>query len=373
MQDPHQCRTGGSGGDLKRCSLFRAAVEQYEKAHNDHSEATQTRQLTDLPLLVADRVLDHALATKDLPRQPASTNAPVQGTSLCIAAIDTIVQLLLKKAALYALRATARYTDDRIKLERLHGLWDKALLTYQVAVNNQYMIAAWLLAAKRDESYHQQLEWHGAQIQGCAMCFHEATQLLADPQQTSLTLSRCLQSIVRFAELFRNEFGAAQYRIEPKTLAKWFTNALAALKVGHTDVLSNAWLRAAEKGPDVYDAEVRRVDATLVDAGAAVAQCLHDIAVSTVAQQMEQVVALKMTLGELETVETCVLIASLTDSKDEVNLLIATAEGARRRMGTMRNLRAPLPGIRPVALSARDKKLNGGGGSVVSFCSVLRF
>jgi hypothetical protein len=109
-------------------------------------------------------------------------------------------------------------------------------------------------------------------------------------------------------------------------------------------VLGNAWLRAAEKGADVYDAEVRRVDATLVDAGAAAAQCLHDIAVATAAQQMEQVVALKMTLEELETVETCVLIASLTGSKDEVNLLIATAEGARRRMDTMRNLRAPLPG-----------------------------
>jgi HPt (histidine-containing phosphotransfer) domain-containing protein len=107
------------------------------------------------------------------------------------------------------------------------------------------------------------------------------------------------------------------------------------LREGPTDVLGNAWLRAAEKGADVYDAEVRRADATLVDAGAAVAQCLHDIAVATATQQMEQVVALAMTLEELETVETCVLSASLTDCNDEVNQLIATAEGARKRMRTM--------------------------------------
>jgi hypothetical protein len=175
-------------GDLKLCSLFRAAVEQYEMAQKDYSEPTQTRQLTNLPLLVADRVLDHALATKDLPRQPASTNAPVQGTSSCIAAIDTIVQLLLKKAELCALRATARCTDDRIKLERLHGLCDKALLTYQVAVNNQYMIAAWLLAARRDKSYHQQLEWHGAQVKGCESVF---TKLLSFWPIHSRRHSRC--------------------------------------------------------------------------------------------------------------------------------------------------------------------------------------
>jgi hypothetical protein len=78
------------------------------------------------------------------------------------------------------------------------------------------MIAAWRLAAKGDESHHQQLEWHGAQVQESAKCFHEAAQLLADPQQTSLTLSRCLQSIVRFAGLLRNEIGTPQYRNEPR-------------------------------------------------------------------------------------------------------------------------------------------------------------
>jgi hypothetical protein len=116
-------------GDLKLCSLFKAAVEEYEWAQRLLSESMQTSQRKDLPLLVADRILNHALATKGLPSQPASTNAPAQGTSLCIAAIDAIVQLLMKKAELYALRATGGCTDDSLKLERLNGLCDKALLT----------------------------------------------------------------------------------------------------------------------------------------------------------------------------------------------------------------------------------------------------
>jgi hypothetical protein len=321
-------------GDLTLCSLFRTAAEQYERALKGLKETLQTGQRLNFPLLVADRILNRALATKGLPRQPASTNAPAQGTSFCFAAIDAIVQLLVKKAELYALRAAAACMCDSVKHKELRGLCDKALSMYQAAANDGYQIAECHLNPRTDKSSCQQLEWHGAQAQECAMCFHEAAQLLGDPQ-TLPALSRCLQSIARFAGLLRPDFGSLGHRIEPKTVSKWFSNALAALREGPTDVLGNAWLRAAEKGADVYDAEVRRADATLVDAGAAVAQCLHDIAVAAATQQVEQVVALKMMLEELETVETCVLSASLTDSKDEVNQLIATAEGARKRMRTM--------------------------------------
>jgi hypothetical protein len=290
-------------GDLKLCSLFKVAVEQYERAQNVFNEVLYTSQHMDVALLVADRLLNHALTARNSPSLPDSTYDPAPVLRLCATEIERIVQLLRRTAELDSLCGATGCLNDSVGSKGLRDLCESARQMCEAAVSDAYRLAARHLALKNDTASSQRLEWHFSQLQECAKCFHEAAQVLADPQ-TPPALSRCLYSIEALSVRLSAEFRFSYYRIEPTTLARWYRNALSALKRDPTDAAGNAWLRAADKGAEVYDAEDRRQEAALVDTAEAVALCLRDIAVATAAQQTKQVVWLQKMLEQLVIVET---------------------------------------------------------------------
>jgi hypothetical protein len=113
------------------------------------------------------------------------------------------------------------------------------------------------------------LQWHSADARECAKCFHEAAQAFADPQ-TPPALARCLQSLAHFTEVSQNALPDSLFsRIGPERLLRWFSNAATELKQDPTDAAGNLWLRAAEMGQEVYEAEDRGADVALLDARAA--------------------------------------------------------------------------------------------------------
>jgi hypothetical protein len=332
-------------GDLLACNLFKAAVEQYERAQNVFNEVLYTSQHMDVALLVADRLLNHALTAKNIPSLPDSTYDPAPVLHLCATEIERIVQLLRRTADLDSLCGATGCLNDSVGSKGLRDLCESARQMCEAAVSDAYRQAARHLALKNDTASSQRLEWHFSQLQECAKCFHEAAQVLADPK-TPPALFRCLYSIEAFSVRLSAEFRFSYYRIEPTTLARWYRNALSALKRDPTDAAGNAWLRAANKGEEVYDAEGSRQEAARVDALEAVALCLRDIAVATAAQQTKQVVWLQKMLEQLVIVETCAHRVSLTNSRRKVDALNAKAEVARTRVEELKKILGQLQGRR---------------------------
>jgi hypothetical protein len=334
-------------GDLQLYTLFTTAIRYFDMAMN-YGEPGGKGWRTEFALPVADRVLNHALTAKQLDSVPPSAGTQLTVQHSCAAEIEQTVWLLIRQAELGALCAAADRRNDSACCTKLRGLCDKARSMYQAAVGDEYEIATHRLTSRRDDGSDRQnlrrLEWHGARARECAKCYHEAAQALAN-SQTPPALFRCLHSVARFTDDSYNvESASLHSRIEPGRLARWFSNAVTALKQDPTDAAGNAWLRAAEKGQEVYDAEDRRVDGTLLDAGAAIALSLQDIAVAVEGQQTEQVAVLRAVVEQLEIVEVCILSANTADSQDEVNVLIATADVARSRVEELMKSSAEVQG-----------------------------
>jgi hypothetical protein len=335
-------------GDLQLYTLFTTAIRYFDMAMNIYGEPGGKGWRTEFALPVADRVLNHALTARQLDSVPPSAGTQLTGQHSCAAEIEQTVWLLIQQAELGALCAAADRRNNSACCTKLRGLCDKARSMYQAAVSDEYEIATQQLTSRRDDGSDRQnlrrLEWHGARARECAKCYHEAAQALAN-SQTPPTLFRCLHSVARFTDDSYNVVPASLHsRIEPGRLARWFSNAVTALKQDPTDAAGNAWLRAAEKGQEVYDAEDRRVDGTLLDAGAAIALSLQDIAVAVEGQQTEQVAVLRAVVEQLEIVEVCILSANTADSQDEVNVLIATADVARSRVEELMKSSAEVQG-----------------------------
>jgi hypothetical protein len=335
-------------GDLRLYTLFTTAIRYFDMALDIYCEQGGRYWRTEFALLVANRVLNHALTAKQLESVPPSAVMQLTVQHACVAEVEQTVGLLIQQAEVGALCVAADRRNDSEHCAKLHGLCDKARLMYQAAVSDEYEIATHRLNSRQDDGSDRQnlnrLEWHGAGARECAKCYHEAAQALAN-SQTPLALSRCLQSVARFTDDRYNAVPASLHsRIEPGRLARWFSNAVTALKQDPTDAAGNAWLRAAEKGEEVYDAEVRRVDATLLDASAAIALILQDIALAIEGQQTEQVTVLYAVVEQLEIAEVCILSANTTDSQDEVNVLIATADVARSRVEELMKSSAEVQG-----------------------------
>jgi hypothetical protein len=335
-------------GDLQLYTLFTTAIRYFDMAMNICGEPGGKGWRTEFALPVADRVLNHALTAKQLDSVPPSAGTRLSAQHSCAAEVEQTVWLLIQQAELGALCAAADRRNDSACCTKLRGLCDKARSMYQAAVSDEYEIATHRLTSRRDDGSDRQnlrrLEWHGARARECAKCYHEAAQALAN-SQTPPTLFRCLHSVARFTDDSYNvEPASLHSRIGPGRLARWFSNAATALKQDPTDAAGNAWLRAAEKGEEVYDAEVRRVDATLLDASAAIALILQDIAVAIERKQTEHVTVLHAVVEQLEIVEVCILSASTADGQDEVNVLIARADLARSRVEELMTSRAEMQG-----------------------------
>jgi hypothetical protein len=333
-------------GDLQLYTLFTTAIRYFDMAMNIYGEPGGKGWRTEFALPVADRVLNHALTAKQLDSVPPSAGTQLSAQHSCAAEVEQTVWLLIQQAELGALCAAADRRNDSACCTKLRGLCDKARSMYQAAVSDEYEIATHRLNSRQDDGSDRQnlrrLEWHGEGARECAKCYHEAAQALAN-SQTPPALSRCLQSVARFTDDRYNALPASPHsRIEPGRLARWFGNAAAALMQDLTDATGNAWLQAAEKGQEVYDAEDRRVDAALLDAGAAIALSLQDIAVAIERQQTEHVTVLHAVAEQLEIVEVCILSASTADSQDEVNVLIARADLARSRVEELVKSRAEM-------------------------------
>jgi hypothetical protein len=92
------------------------------------------------------------------------------------------------------------------------------------------------------------------------------------------------------------------------------------------DASGEVWLSAAEKGEEVCDGEEHGVDAGQLNAGAAVALYLRDIAVSTAAQQTDRAQRQRAVLELLRIVEQCLIFAGAANGPREASRLYELAD-----------------------------------------------
>jgi hypothetical protein len=329
-------------GNHKSKALFTAAAEQYEKAAKLLLKTGPKNGAQWLYAGVADRVVDLALSKgatavgTAVTSATASTGLYQSVTDLCANEIRQIGRLLDWKAELEEPRAAAGLLEDRVRGKKACDLYNEAGAAYQRCVDTQYKQGLRRLAHKAqicEKTYY----FEGLQSfirtevsRQCAVCLRTAASALMDPEAPP-TLSHCLEGVARFRKVGLAA-GNGIWRVSPSELWRWFRHAAAALRTGYDSELSDAWIQAAEKGQEVYEAEDRGVDVNQLSAGADVAFCLRDIAVSLAQHQTQIAMQQQVLLVQLRIVEQCVISLAGNVSTEERARLNAVVDAADNRM-----------------------------------------
>jgi hypothetical protein len=317
--------------DMQRHDVCMKAAEHCQKAHKLLSDNHSKSYCALFEVLVADRLLaDPAVTSKHTHHIPAGGFVRASVSMACAPSVERIVQLIVQTTILDAAVDAASGTDDKTLPEKLLDLRDQTRAMYQLAIHDEYELARLRLNSSGDAKVLQgaigRLERHSALARQCGRCYHAAAQALAKPRSPA-ALIRSLQGLARIAQGRLNHAHCSRLRrIGMGRLGMWFNNAAAAVRRDPNDGIGEAWLMAAEKGEEVCDGEVHGVDAGQLNAGAAVALCLQDIAVSTAAQQIDRALRQRAMLELLRIVEQCLIFASAASGPLEVNRLYELAD-----------------------------------------------
>jgi hypothetical protein len=290
-----------------RC-LFKEAAVQFDKALAFYDEKGYTDYWIDFALYVADRVLKQALAKAECPVGTwVATFSSAHVVRLCDNEADQIVEAVTLKAELQALSATAKRLENKELPCTLLVLLKEAWSVCQSCIEAEYQTAKFRLSSRsgslRYKSSIDSLKHESATGLQTAKYMLDAVRAMSDPL-TPPALLHCLQQLAHY----RIEAGDPAQdnvvrRIGAARLADWFRNTATAMKRSNGGVVAAAWQQAAEKGKEVHEGENDGHDKALLDAGAAVALCLEDIAVAGAAGMQHRAAWHRTTLVQLQIAE----------------------------------------------------------------------
>jgi hypothetical protein len=295
-------------GNLYSRRLFKEAAVQFDKALAFYDEKGYTDYWIDFALYVADRVLKQALAKAERPVGTwVATCSDAHVVRLCANEADQIVEAITLKAELQAPSATAKRLENKELRCTLLVLLNEAWSVCQSCIEAEYQTAKLRLSSRtgslRYKSSIDSLKQRSAEAQQTAKYMFDAVRAMSDPL-TPPALLHCLQQLAHYRiEAGDPAQGNVVRRIGAARLADWFRNTATAMKRSNGGVVVAAWQQAAEKGREVHEGENDGHDKALLDAGAAVALCLEDIAVAVAAGMQHQAAWHRATLVQLQIAE----------------------------------------------------------------------
>jgi hypothetical protein len=325
-------------GAVEVARLFGAARWHYETAQAVYRAKRRLCKRMDLHLIVADQLLNTALAKEQPPScMPLSKYSDQAVVRHYGKDTDRIAMLQMQRAE-NAVRkeAASEAQDNKVLNTQLCDLYGSVENMLKLAVNTEIEIIEFRLASGKGKDSAPRLKAltrRRGVLTNCGRWLLGAAQALCDPQAHP-ALARCLKSAAVYEEkCVLTTDSRARHRIRASLLSVWFRNVSKAITKSLGDAVTDAWLRVTDKGEELFIAEdSRRFGTAQLDAAADVALSMADLAMSITKGRQEEAARKQAELEQLLIIEQCVIGGSANVDAEEAARLTTMAVEARSRI-----------------------------------------
>lgn len=358
-------------GQHEVAALFAAAAKEYSAAVTVLRQQRRRCKRMDVHLIVADRIFAAAVAQLGPSPEYDTSDSDYADAGLVRhfrKDVDRLVGAAVSRAELAPLRAEAAAMADAKLGSALRTLYDKCSRLYKHCIHIQhesmeFQLVPRSLGSQGGSKYKQHFQGLLSKymtLKHCACRYSSAAQALRDPLAPAgqaLATERAADYQLRSLP----DKGRTKW-MRAAEVSRWYKNVVVALRTGLSEEVREAWQRAADKGAEVYEAEMTRGGSSnnsgsnsqqeaSWEAAGHVAYCLADLASAITKGETETAEHYRAVLEQLLTVEQCVLCGSDEATSPELaSRLIVLADAARDRIRELKE-----------AFQARNAEAQGGG------------